>query len=307
MKKTDSLWYRLWHYRPAAISLTVILLYLLLAVGFECADIVCRCRNIVPLPLQSWGEVYSPPSLTHLLGTDYQGRDVLLRAAAASATALKVGVISGLVAGFIGTFLGMLAGYFGKRTDELVVWLYSTFASIPSLLFILALALLVSRGFLPAPINEFIRTAGVVLNTEPGTLAVYCAIGLTGWVSLCRVVRSESMKLKKMPYIEAAKVSGTGNFTILFRHVLPNVFHLVIIYFTLNFAGAVMLEVIVSYLGFGVQSAPSWGVMISDGQERLWRGVWWEITAATGFMFILVLALNVLGDALRDLLDPKNR
>ena len=104
MKKTDSLWYRLWHYRPAAISLTVILLYLLLAVGFECSDIVCRFRNIVPLPQQSWGEVYSPPSLTHLLGTDYQGRDVLLRAAAASATALKVGVISGLVAGFMGLY-----------------------------------------------------------------------------------------------------------------------------------------------------------------------------------------------------------
>ena len=81
----------------------------------------------------------------------------------------------------------------------------------------------------------------------------------------------------------------------------------VIIYFTLTFAGAVMLEVIVSYLGVGVQSAPSWGVMISDGQDRLWRGIWWEIAAATGFMFLLVLALNVLGDALRDALDPRHR
>lgn len=115
------------------------------------------------------------------------------------------------------------------------------------------------------------------------------------------------MRLRTMPYVAAAKVAGVSSPKIILRHILPNVFHLVIIYFTLTFAGAVMLEVIVSYLGFGVQSAPSWGVMISDGQDRLWRGIWWEIAAATGFMFLLVLALNVLGDALRDTLDPRHR
>ena len=112
------------------------------------------------------------------------------------------------------------------------------------------------------------------------------------------------MKLKRKAFVEAARVAGVPDRVIIFRHIIPNVFHLAVIYFTLSFAGAVMMEVIVSYLGFGVQSAPSWGVMISDGQERLWRGVWWEITGASGAMFILVLALNLLGDALRDALDP---
>ena len=103
----------------------------------------------------------------------------------------------------------------------------------------------------------------------------------------------------------AARVAGVGHGRIILRHILPNVFHLVITYSTTLFAGAVMLEVIVSYLGLGTQSAPSWGLMISDGQARLWSGVWWEITSASVALLILVLALNMLGDALRDALDPK--
>lgn len=292
--------------KSAVISLGVILLYLAAALFFEITSVISEASNSVPSYMQPTEEVYAPPSLSHLLGTDYQGRDVLLRAAAASATALKVGVISGVIAAVIGVFIGALAGFFGGRTDDIAVWLYSTIASMPSLLFILALALLVSRNFLSPALLGAVKAVSAVLHVEPGTLAVYCAIGLTGWVTLCRTVRAETMKLKKMPYVEAAKVAGVGNFTIIRRHILPNVFHLVIIYFTLTFAGAVMLEVIVSYLGFGVQNAPSWGVMISDGQEQLWRGIWWELAAATGFLFILVLALNILGDALRDIFDPKN-
>ena len=178
---------------------------------------------------------------------------------------------------------------------------------MPTLLFILAFALLVSRNFLSPGMMHAAELLGSVLRAEPGMLAVYLAIGITGWVTLCRVVRAETMRLKTMPFVSAARVAGVGSAVIIRRHILPNVFHLVIIYFTLSFAGAIMLEVIVSYLGFGVQSAPSWGVMISDGQERLWRGIWWEIAAATGFMFVLVLALNVLGDSLRDALDPRQR
>ena len=115
------------------------------------------------------------------------------------------------------------------------------------------------------------------------------------------------MKLKSSQYVLAARVAGQNPWAILFRHLLPNVFHLVIIYFTLIFASAVMTEVIASYLGVGVQTSPSWGVMISDGQDRLWRGIWWEVAAATGFMFLLVLSLNVLSDHLRDKLDPRSR
>ncbi|MBS1368440.1 MAG: ABC transporter permease [Lentisphaeria bacterium] len=301
-------WSRLRRSPPAMISLGVVLLYVLAAAGTELYAVWCENSGQIPLyNLTDDAARYAPPSPSHWLGTDYQGRDVLLRAVAGSATAVKVGVIASLISAVIGVVLGAAAGFFGGRFDDIVVWVYSTFASMPTLLFILAFALLVSRNFLPPGLMRIAEGAGSILRAEPGMLAVYLAIGITGWVTLCRVVRAEAMRLRTMPFVAAARVAGVSSPVIIRRHILPNVFHLVIIYFTLSFAGAIMLEVIVSYLGFGIQGAPSWGVMISDGQERLWRGIWWEIAAATGFMFVLVLALNVLGDALRDALDPRQR
>lgn len=288
-----------------AVSFAIVALYMLLAVGIEIYSVSCQMRDVRPVYDQALGEKFRKPDSRHLFGTDYQGRDVFFRAVAGTATAMKVGIVSGVIAVVLGVFFGTLAGYFGKFWDDLVVWLYSVFASMPSLLFILGFALLISRGFLPPALMNAVRGTAVCLHVEPGMLAVYMAIGLTGWVTLSRVIRAECMKLKKAPYVEAAKIAGVGSFRIICRHILPNLRHLVIIFFTLTFAGAVMLEVIVSYLGLGVQSAPSWGVMIADGQEKLWRGVYWEIGGATLFMFILVLALNLLGDAMRDAFDPK--
>ncbi len=305
-RKTVSAWSKLRRSPIAMISLAVVLAYLAVAFGTELYAVCCEQNGIIPIyQVTDDNARYLPPSPEHWLGTDYQGRDVFWRALAGSATAVKVGIIASLIAASIGVALGAVAGFYGGKLDDWVVWLYSTFASMPTLLFILAFALLVSRNFLSPGMMHCAETAGKILRAEPGMLAVYLAIGFTGWVTLCRVVRGETMRLRTMPYVSAARVAGVGSPVIIWRHILPNVFHLVIIYFTLSFAGAIMLEVIVSYLGFGVQSAPSWGVMISDGQERLWRGIWWEIAAATGFMFILVLALNVLGDALRDALDPR--
>lgn len=302
-----TLWLRLKKNKTAVVSLFVICAYLLAGIGCEVYTVVCESNNITPLFAQTdEAACYAPPSPAHWCGTDYQGRDVLYRAIAGISSALKVGFIASVIASVIGVCLGAFAGYFGGKADDWVVWLYSTFAAMPTALFILAFALLFSRNFLSPELIRVVHAVGILLHADPGALAVYLAIGLTGWITLCRVVRGETMRLKTMGYIQAAKVAGVRDITIIFRHILPNVFHLVIIYFTLSFASAIMLEVIVSYLGFGVQAAPSWGMMISDGQERLWRGVWWELATATGFLFVLVLALNLLGDALRDALDPRN-
>lgn len=292
---------------PLAVSSLIIVgIFFLTAVSVELYDLYCEYNDIIPIYRQTDELMrYSPPSPAHWMGTDYQGRDVFWRAIAGSTTAIKVGVIASLIAAVIGVILGVIAGFYGGKFDDFIVWIYSTFASMPTLLFILAFALLVSRNFLSESMLNTIQVIGKILRVEPGILAVYFAIGLTGWVTLCRVVRCEAIRLRSMPYVEAARVAGVSNPVIIWRHILPNVFHLIITYFTLSFAGAIMLEVIVSYLGFGVQKAPSWGVMISDGQERLWRGIWWEITAASSLMFVLVLALNILGDALRDALDPR--
>ena len=292
----------------AGIAFAVLAVFAAMAIGTEIYSICCEYTGSMPAyALTSPDQCYMPPSSAHWCGTDFQGRDVFLRAVAGSATAMKVGLTAGLIAAFLGTALGLMAGFFGGKLDDAVVWIYSTFAAMPTLLFMLAFALLVKGDFLAPPLRSAFAALGFLLHAEPGMIAIYLAIGLTAWVSLCRVIRAETMKLKNSQYVLAAKVAGQHPWVILFRHLLPNVFHLVIIYFTLIFASAVMTEVIASYLGVGVQSAPSWGVMISDGQDRLWRGVWWEVAAATGFMFLLVLSLNVLSDHLRDKLDPRSR
>ena len=219
------------------------------------------------------------------LGTDNLGRDVLQRTVQGARIAFHVGIITTLIAIPIGVFLGCLAGYFGGRTDDFVVWLYSTVASMPGLLFILAVAMVVKRGL----------------------LGVYLGIGLTTWVGLCRLIRGEVMKHKTRPYVTAARALGLGHLRILFGHILPNVFHLVIITFSLRFPAAVSTEVFLSFLGIGVQNEPSWGIMISNARLRLWQGIWWEMAAATTAIFLVVLAFNLLGDALRDALDPRLR
>lgn len=298
---------RLLKIRYARLPLAVCLFFLLFAAGAEIYAIACKHSGTVPV-YQVQDELLrnQPPCAQHWLGTDYLGRDVLIRALFASRTAVKVGVIASLISSVFGVLLGLLGGYFGGRTDRTVLWIYSTFASMPTLLFILAFALLVSKGFLYGPLETAFRAFSACLNTELGMMAVYMGIGLTGWVPLCRVVRAETMRQRQMQYVTAARALGVGSCGIMLRHILPNLMHLVIVYFTMRFAFAVMTEVIVSYLGLGVQFEPSWGLMIANGQTLLWRGVWWELVTATGFMFVLVLALNMSGDALRDALDPRH-
>ncbi len=305
MKKV---WQSLKKSRTAVISLFLVIFFLLMAIGFEGYAIFCEKTGRIPVYEKTNEQLCDlPPSSQHWFGTDYLGRDVFLRAAAGSATAVKVGVAGGGISIIIGLFLGLIAGYYGGRIDDAVVYIYSIFAAMPTLLFILAFALLFSKGFVSPALSGAVAFCAGMLHAEPGVLAIYLAIGLTGWVTLCRVIRSECMVLKHAPFVEAAVTAGERSWKIIIKHLLPNVSHLAIIYFSLTFATAVMSEVIVSYLGIGVQNAPSWGVMISNGQSKLYLGIWWEIAGATLFMFILVLALNLLGDHLRDALDPKSR
>jgi len=307
MTGNKSVWKRIFGTRCGGIAFIVVMLYLATALGVEVYSAVCKVRNVTPAYLAADETArFQPPSGKHWMGTDYRGRSVFVRAVAGCSGAVKVGIVAAGIAMLIGVVLGASAGFFGGVVDDVVVWLYSTFASMPSLLFILSFALLLGRNYLPAPMIDAIRGAGKVLHTDPGALMVYIAIGITSWTTVCRVVRSETMKLRERGFVAAARIAGVSSPVIVWRHIIPNVFHLVIIYFTLTFAGAIMMEVIVSYLSFGSQNFPSWGLMISDGQECLWRGIWWELVTPTVFMFVLLLALNLLGDALRDALDPKH-
>ncbi|MEI6515434.1 MAG: ABC transporter permease, partial [bacterium] len=140
-----------------------------------------------------------------------------------------------------------------------------------------------------------------------GMLGVYLGIGLTTWVGLCRLLRGEVMKHRERAYVMAARALGYSSWRIIFRHILPNVFHIVLITFSIRFPAAIGTEVFMSFLGIGVQGEPSWGIMISNARLRLWQGMWWEMTAVTVAILVVVLAFNLVGDALRDALDPRSR
>ncbi|MCS7049451.1 MAG: ABC transporter permease [Verrucomicrobiae bacterium] len=279
-------WQQLRRNRLAMVCLGVIAFYALVALTAEGIYWYYRLTDQTPPYKQvNFDNRFAKPSLRHPLGTDSLGRDVLLQVIQGTRIAFEVGILTSLIAIPIAVVLGALAGYYGRRVDDFIVWLYTVFDSIPGLLFILAIAIVVGKGLL-----------GVCLG-----------IGLTTWVGLCRLIRGEYIKHRDRQYVLAARALGVKNFAIMFRHILPNVLHLVIISFSLRFPGAILTEVVLSYLGVGVQGEPSWGIMISDAKLRLWQGHWWELAGATAAMFFIVLAFNLFGDALRDALDPKLR
>lgn len=269
-------WYRLKRDKIALACLFIVILYSVVAV-----------LSAVGLVAADWGaEVgasYAPPSTDHLFGTDMFGRDVLSKVIHGSQVAMSVGLISSLIAIPIGVTLGALAGYFGGWVDEVIVWFYTSVSSIPGIMLLMSIALILGKG----------------INT------VYIALGLTSWVGLCRLIRGEVMKHKNREYVLAAGSIGAGHMRKLFKHIIPNVSHIIIIFTSLQFQIAIKSEVILSYLGLGVSGQPSWGTMIDDAKLELARGVWWQLAGATIAMFFVVLAFNILGDALRDALDPK--
>ncbi len=229
---------------------------------------------------------YAAPSWSHLLGTDIQGRDVFQRVIQGSWISLQVALIMSLIYIVIAVFFGSVAGYYGGWVDDLIQWLYQTLASVPGLLLLIALTFVLGQGLTNVAI----------------------ALGVVGWVGLCRLMRAEYLKHKERDYVLAAKALGAGHFRIIFRHILPNTFHLVIISFSLGFVRAIMSEVVLTFIGLGAKADdPSWGRMISEARAELARdpAVWWPLTGATVAMFIVCLAFNIFGDSLRDALDPK--
>ncbi len=268
------------------LALAVLLAFLLAAMFGEVQYRVARFRDITPAYNRvDTAQRYLPPGPGHWLGTDNLGRSVALRLAQGSRIAFIVGIMTASIAIPLGVFLGLLGGYFGGKTDSLVLWLCATVASMPGLLFILAISLVFGQGIL-----------GIIMG-----------VGLTTWVGVCRTIRAEVIKHRDRAYVQAAKVLGYSPVRIMFRHILPNVAHIILIQFSIRFPSAVSTEVFISFLGIGIQGEPSWGVMINNARLRLWQGIWWEMTFVTLAIFLLVLAFNHLADYLRDRLDPALR
>lgn len=242
-----------------------------------------------PLATETTGEP-TPHKLIgrHLLGTAAVGDDTLYLTLKGCRTAIIIGGLTTLIVTPLALLFGMVAGYFGKWVDDTIQYIYIVLDSIPGILLLIALLMVMGRG-----------------------LTQLCiALGVTSWVGLCRLTRGETLKHRDREYVRAARALGLGHGRILVRHILPNLLPVVIISVTLGFSGLVLAEAILSYLQLGVQAGVgSWGNMIDAARLELAREpiIWWNVASASSALFILVLAFNVFGDALRDAIDPRLR
>lgn len=301
-------WYeakrRLLKSHVAMVSVIIFVLYLYVGVLAQAGVVAEDYRQG-----QKNAEFMAPGEGGYALGSDQLGRSVLALAVRGATTALWIGLFAASISSLIGMVLGSLAGYFGGWVDDLIVWAYTTLSAIPYLLLLIAISYVFKNNptIQQTYKESFLYTSWGV---SPGLFRIILAIGLTSWVGTCRIVRAEFIKHRDRDYVLAARSLGYGKSRIIFRHILPNVFHLVLITFSLLFIGAIKFEVILSFLGLGMEpEEASWGNMISKGAGELLRAetVWWQITTATVALFGIVLAINLLSDALRDALDPRLR
>jgi ABC-type dipeptide/oligopeptide/nickel transport system permease subunit len=225
------------------------------------------------------------PSAEHWMGTDIQGRDVWARLVYGARVSIAVGVISQGIALFLGVLLGLIAGYYGGWIDELVMRLADVTLAFPTLLLLIAM----------------------VAALQPSMVVVFATIGVVGWAGMARLVRGQVLVVRQLEYIQAIRALGAKDRTIIVKHVLPNVIAPVVIAATLGVAGAIMAEAALSFLGLGVQPpTPSWGSMIADGRDldQLRNAPWTSVFPGVA-IGASVLGFNLLGDALRDALDPR--
>ena len=240
----------------------------------------------------------------HVMGTDQTGNDVLYQAFKSVRTALVIGTLATLTTLPFAVVLGICAGFFKGWVDDLIQYLYTTLSSIPSVLLIAASVLMIQ----------------VFIDSHPGMYAtgieradlrlfmLSIIIGLTGWATLARLLRAETLKISQLDYIQAARAFGLGPFKIMKRHVLPNVIHIILIVAVLDFSGIVLYEAVLSYVGVGVDpTTHSFGSMINAGRLELSRTpvVWWNLCAAFTFMLTLVLSANLFASAVREAFDPR--
>ncbi|HEV7734987.1 MAG TPA: ABC transporter permease [Candidatus Binatia bacterium] len=295
----------IWRRRP--IALAIVALYVLVAVLDSIAwtggreGELQRPRSVVDrmFPTDFQERSYSAPLAStsfyggfpltypgrHLLGTDIIGRDVLQLTLKGARVALLIGGLTSLIVIPIALLFGVSAGYYGGWLDDAVFFLMSTLASMPGLLLLIALIMALGHG----------------------TVQVCIALGVTGWVGFCRVARGETFKLRELDYVQASRALGATSPAIIIRHVLPNLMHLVVITFVLLFSGLVLSEAVLSWLGIGLDG--SWGQMIDQARDELARDppITWNLGAASTALFGLILAVNLVGDAVRDVLDPRTR
>lgn len=259
----------------AVISFGVIILFILAAV-------VAPLLTPYTYDEMDLANRLAPPSAAHLLGTDEGGRDVFTRLLYGARVSLLIGIVPTLLSMAIGAALGILAGFAGGKTDTVIMRIADVMLAFPSIL--LAMVLMYMLG--------------------DGLINIFLTLSIVNWASVARVVRAETLRLKELEYVEAARVTGVSRSKILLRHILPNCIPTLIVLFTLNVPSSILTESGLSFLGLGVQPpAASWGLMVNQGRQYLYTAPWLSFAPCVAIM-LTVLAFNFLGDGLRDVMDP---
>ncbi|MDO5789131.1 nickel transporter permease [Fusobacterium sp.] len=271
-------WRRLKRNKMAVVGLVILIILVLLAVF---ANVIANYDNVVIK--QNLSQRLQAPSAAHWLGTDEFGRDIFARLVHGTRVSLQVGIIAVGISIIIGGILGAIAGYYGGKLDNIIMRIMDIFLAVPSIL--LAIAIVSALG--------------------PSILNLMLAISISSVPSYARIVRASVLSIRDQEFIEAAKAIGASNTRIIFRHIIPNSLAPVIVQATLGVAGAILSTAGLSFIGLGIQPpAPEWGSMLSGGRQYL-RYAWWVTTFPGVAIMITILSLNLLGDGLRDALDPR--
>ena len=242
----------------------------------------------------------------HVLGTDKVGGDVLYQSLKSIRTGVLIGILTTLIMLPVAIILGVSAGLFGGWVDDVIQYLYTTLSSIPGVLLIAA-GVLVMQVMMDNNPGWFETT---LERSDLRLLFLIIILGITSWTGLCRLLRAETLKISQIEFVTAAKAFGVGKLTIIRRHIIPNLMHIILISVVLDFSGLVLAEAVLSYVGVGVDpTMHSWGNMINQARLEMAREpmVWWSLFSAFVFMFILVLAANLLSDRIQTVLDPRNK
>ena len=271
---------------------------------------VCACvfgPMFMPASLGDPGpNQYAPPSWEHPFGTDLNGRDVLYRVLTGGRVSLLVGLCGALVSLFIGTLWGLVAGYAGGRVDALMMRFVDILYSVPRLIFIL-----IAINAFNAGLQEWASREGLAWLVQSSRIAILIiTLGFIEWLTMARIVRGQVLSLKERQFVAAARALGQSHFKILFRHLLPNLLGIVLVYLTLTIPAVIIDESFLSFLGLGIQAPQaSWGSLLADGAGAInpVRSFWWLLVFPAGAMALTLLALNFLGDALRDAFDTRTR
>ncbi|MGG6109167.1 oligopeptide ABC transporter permease OppC [Pantoea allii] len=268
------------HNRAALISLMVLMLIALFVIF---APMLSQFSYFDT----DWGMMSSPPDTTsgHWFGTDSSGRDLLVRVAIGGRISLMVGIAAALIAVIVGTLYGSIAGYLGGKTDSVMMRILEILNSFPFMFFVILLVTFFGRNI----------------------LLIFAAIGMVSWLDMARIVRGQTLSLKRKEFIEAAHVGGVSTWKIVTRHIVPNVLGVVVVYASLLVPSMILFESFLSFLGLGTQEPlSSWGALLSDGANSMEVSPWLLLFPAV-FLVVTLFCFNFIGDGLRDALDPKDR